>query len=90
MGVVPIMQRYRQDFLKGRSTQCVTPRVLTRLACQHLCHVLLKLTGGGGEGGGWGGGRREVQAYKIAPEVIKFHVTNYSILVSLLISQKLF
>ena len=35
-------------------------------------------------------GWREVQAYKIAPEVIKFHVTNYSILVSLLISQKLF
>ena len=34
--------------------------------------------------------KREVQAYKIAPEVIKFHVTNYSILVSLLISQKLF
>ena len=68
-------------------------RVLTRLACQHLCHVLLKLTfyrmssepWGRGEGGGG-----EVQAYKIAPEVIKFHVTNYSILVSLLISQKLF
>ena len=33
---------------------------------------------------------QQVQAYKIAPEVIKFHVTNYSILVSLLISQKLF
>ena len=44
-----------------------------------------------GEGGlGGGGGWREVQVYKIAPEVIKFHVTNYSILVSLLISQKLF
>ena len=41
-------------------------------------------------GGGGVGGWREVQAYKIAPEVIKFHVTNYSILVSLLISQKLF
>ena len=45
-------------------------------------------SGGGGVGGG--GGRRELQAYKIAPEVIKFHVTNYSILVSLLIIQKLF
>ena len=59
---------------------------------------LLKLTfyrmssesGGGGWGWGGGGGWREVQAYKVAPEVIKFHVTNYSILVSLLISQKLF
>ena len=38
----------------------------------------------------WGRRGGEVQAYKIAPEVIKFHVTNYSILVSLLISQKLF
>ena len=56
-----------------------------QIGMSNLCHVLLKLTGGGGEGG-----RREVQAYKIAPEVIKFHVTNYSILVSLLISQKLF
>ena len=41
-------------FFNLRGTQCVTSGALARLACQHLCHVLLrdgpleKLGGGGG------------------------------------------
>ena len=50
-GIARIFQRGRGG---GGASHCVTPRVLTRLACQHLCCVLLKVVGEHRAFGGWG------------------------------------
>ena len=48
-GIARIFRRGR-----GGASHSVTPRVLTRLACRHLCCVLLKVVGEHQAFGGWG------------------------------------